>query len=87
LPGLVRLDFTGPPVFFPFGHKPSQLAKCFTVGHFVKSVPNPTDQGQRMNLVDAFDLCQVNPRHRVQPFAHLELRVVRLTAAHSRFRR
>ena len=40
LPRRVRLDFTLPPVLCQLGHKPSQLAKCFTVGHFVKSVPN-----------------------------------------------
>ena len=41
-PGGVRiaLDFTTPPVFLNVGHRPSQLAKCFTVGHFVKSVPS-----------------------------------------------
>ena len=29
-----------PPVFLKFGHNPSQLEKCFTVGHLLKSVPN-----------------------------------------------
>ena len=36
----VRLDRTLPPVFLKVGHNPSQLVKCFTVGHFVKSLPS-----------------------------------------------
>ena len=34
------LDCTLPPVFFQLEHRPSQLLKCFTVGHFVKSLPS-----------------------------------------------
>ena len=40
LPLRVALDFTFLPVFFQFGHNPNHDAKCLTVGHFVKSVPN-----------------------------------------------
>src|SRR5205085_4577290 len=40
LPRRVRLDCTLPPVFFQHGHNPSQLLKCLTVGHLVKSVPS-----------------------------------------------
>ncbi len=31
---------TFPLVFYPFGHNPSHVAKCLTVGRFVMSVPN-----------------------------------------------
>ena len=38
-PGRVALDFSFPPDFFGFGARPSQLPKCFSLGHRCMSVP------------------------------------------------
>ncbi len=39
-PRRVALLFTFPPLCRKLGHNPSQLVKCFTLGHLVKSAPN-----------------------------------------------
>ena len=67
-----------------FGHKPSQLAKCFSVGNLLTSDADLTQDHQRRRHLDPLDGRQIHAHGPEQRMGAVEPQVVGLAAALSR---